>query len=81
MNYRVRVGEVVSCPGGQGVRLSSVDARQTVGFIPPMCHSCPQMIKEKSAFFFFFQLHEILEMFFALLQLITVKNLSHFMCK
>lgn len=54
MNYRVRVGEVVSCPGGQGVRLSSVDARQTVGFIPPMCHSCPQMIKEKSAFFFFF---------------------------
>lgn len=52
MNYRVHVGEVVSGPGGQGVRLSSVDARQTVGFIPPMCHSCPQMLKEKSAFFF-----------------------------
>lgn len=49
MHYRVHVGEVMSCLGGKVclVRISSVDARHTVGFMPPMCHSCPQMIKEK----------------------------------
>lgn len=52
MHYRVHVGGVVSGQGGKvcTVRICSADARRTVGFVPPTCHSYSQKMKEKSAF-------------------------------